>query len=101
MAYLGDEPEKYKEHSRKIRLEYEHLSDAEYREQRLKVFFRTGYRFENLSFQVLQLFLQIPNIYGTRDFRERFEEAARRNIQAEVDALNEQKWDDSVKCDFL
>uniref|UniRef100_A0A914DG85 Uncharacterized protein n=1 Tax=Acrobeloides nanus TaxID=290746 RepID=A0A914DG85_9BILA len=81
MAYLGDVPEKYDEHSKNIHQEFGHLNETEYREQRIKV---------------LELFLQVPNIYATRDFRERFEDAARKNIQHEIDSLNKQKLSEAV-----
>lgn len=40
MAYLGDEASLYAGHSKNIRLEYSHLNEQEYREQRIKVLSR-------------------------------------------------------------
>ncbi|KAE9555235.1 hypothetical protein FO519_001585 [Halicephalobus sp. NKZ332] len=72
-AFLGEDEAAYKEHSEAIRKEHSHLSDAEYKEQRLKL---------------LRLFLQIPNIYATKEFREIFEEKARNNISTEIESLS-------------
>ncbi|KAH7727094.1 hypothetical protein AAVH_05319 [Aphelenchoides avenae] len=72
MAWLGAEPERYDELSAKIREEDKTLNDNDYRQQRLKI---------------LRLFLQVPNIYATREFRDQFEAVARRNIQREIDTL--------------
>ncbi|XP_046744491.1 uncharacterized protein LOC124410286 [Diprion similis] len=73
MAILGAEPEKYTEYTERVRGEYGFLSAPMYTALRLKV---------------LQNFLQIPNIFATKEFREKFEEQARKNIQAEVVLLS-------------
>ncbi|XP_012255186.2 uncharacterized protein LOC105685553 [Athalia rosae] len=69
MAVLGAELDKYTEYTERVRGEYSFLSPPMYTALRLKV---------------LQNFLQIPNIFATKEFREKFEEQARLNIQAEV-----------------
>ncbi|KAI1717011.1 hypothetical protein Ddc_10149 [Ditylenchus destructor] len=72
MAWLGSSPEEYQKHKDAIRKEYGHFNDEEYTEQRLKI---------------LRFFLQIPNIYATRELRDTFETKARQNIQREIDEL--------------
>ncbi|VDD96541.1 unnamed protein product [Enterobius vermicularis] len=76
MAFLGDQPAAYQKHIENIRKEYAHLDDAEYNSQRLKI---------------LELFLQIPNIFATKELRERYEEQARKNILNEIDQLSSYK----------
>ncbi|XP_011308493.1 uncharacterized protein [Fopius arisanus] len=73
MAVLGSASEAYAEYREKIRGEYSFLSEPMYTALRLKV---------------LQNFVQIPNIFATKEFREKFEEQARLNIQAEVELLS-------------
>jgi len=72
MAVLGSSPEHYSEYTAKVQQEYAFLPEATYRNLRLKV---------------LQSFLQIPNIFASKEFREKFECKARANIQKEVDSL--------------
>ncbi|EJW87482.1 hypothetical protein WUBG_01609 [Wuchereria bancrofti] len=73
LAFLGVNKIEYDTHSKNIRKEYDHLNDEEYRQQRLKI---------------LKLFMQIPNIYATRELRERFEVQARLNIAKEISELS-------------
>ncbi|XP_069681568.1 uncharacterized protein [Periplaneta americana] len=72
MAVLGSDPEQYAEYTAKVQQEYAFLPESMYRSLRLKV---------------LQSFLQIPNIFATKEFREKFESKARANIQKEVESL--------------
>ncbi|VDO21268.1 CG3579-PA, putative [Brugia malayi] len=73
LAFLGVDEIEYDTHSKNIRKEYNHLNDEEYRQQRLKI---------------LKLFMRIPNIYATRELRERFEVQARLNIAKEISDLS-------------
>ncbi|XP_014210580.1 uncharacterized protein LOC106640911 [Copidosoma floridanum] len=73
MAVLGSDPGTYAEYREKIRGEYTFLSEPMYTALRLKV---------------LQNFLTIPNIFATKEFRERFEDQARANIQSEITILS-------------
>lgn len=72
IADLGSSPEHYAECTQRIQKEYDFLPESMYKSLRLKV---------------LESFLQIPNIYATREFREKYENQARKNIQDEVKSL--------------
>ncbi|XP_047117714.1 uncharacterized protein LOC124798386 isoform X1 [Schistocerca piceifrons] len=72
VAVLGTDPESYAEYTSLIRKEYEFLPDNTYKSLRLKI---------------LQSFLLIPNIYATKEFREKFEAQAKENIRKEVENL--------------
>uniref|UniRef100_T1JP89 HD domain-containing protein n=1 Tax=Strigamia maritima TaxID=126957 RepID=T1JP89_STRMM len=72
MAILGNSLEDYNVYSEQIRQEYNFLSDLMYNALRVKV---------------LKSFLQIPYIFATDEFRQKYEEQARQNIQAEIERL--------------
>ncbi|RZF35836.1 hypothetical protein LSTR_LSTR008942 [Laodelphax striatellus] len=73
MVILGSDAEYYAtEYATNIQAEYDFLPDTMYKGLRLKV---------------LQSFLQIPNIFATKEFREKYEQKARANIQKEVEKL--------------
>jgi predicted metal-dependent HD superfamily phosphohydrolase len=72
LSILGASPDAYKGYSRAIRKEYVHFPDAIYNEGRKKV---------------LQHFLQMPEIYKTRHFKQQYENAARQNMMNEQSIL--------------
>ncbi|XP_026278885.1 uncharacterized protein LOC113206845 [Frankliniella occidentalis] len=72
MTPLGGEPEDYALYSSKVQQEYGPMPANQYRTFRLRV---------------LETFLMIPNIFATKEFREKFEEQARLNIAKEVSSL--------------
>uniref|UniRef100_A0A0N5B271 Inhibitor_I29 domain-containing protein n=1 Tax=Strongyloides papillosus TaxID=174720 RepID=A0A0N5B271_STREA len=74
MMVHGESPEKYEIYKSKLRQEYSYLNEKEYKKERVKV---------------LKLFLQIPNIYATKEFRDKYEEQARKNISEEIISLGE------------
>ncbi|XP_014257749.1 uncharacterized protein LOC106671364 isoform X2 [Cimex lectularius] len=74
MVILGSEPDVYAEYWDKEREEYDFLPVDMYNSLRVKV---------------LRTFLLIPNIFATKEFRDKYEENARKNIQADVSLINE------------
>uniref|UniRef100_A0AC35TZL1 Uncharacterized protein n=1 Tax=Rhabditophanes sp. KR3021 TaxID=114890 RepID=A0AC35TZL1_9BILA len=74
MSVIGEDENKYNEYKSQVRKEYSDLSDKEYYNQRSKV---------------LTLFLQIPNIYATQQFRNLYEAQARKNIADEIKSIND------------
>lgn len=86
----------------RTRQEYSFLNDDQYKNLRRKVVQKYTLRSYNpiseteiyatftiwLLFQILQSFLQIPNIFATKDFRSEYEQLARENIKKEVDSLS-------------
>ena len=71
-AILGEDVETYKVYSGKIRKEYAQYTDDLYQAGRK---------------QALQKFISSPHIYSTNDFRVVMEDAARKNIQMEIELL--------------
>ena len=71
-AILGEDVETYKIYSRKIRKEYAQYTDDLYHSGRK---------------EALQKFISSPHIYSTDDFRVVMEDAARKNIQMEIELL--------------
>lgn len=62
----------YDQYRKQIREEYAHIDDRTFTQKRCKM---------------LKLFLQIPNIYATAEFRESYEQKARANIEREIAEL--------------
>ncbi|MEX0996914.1 MAG: hypothetical protein WDZ45_07690 [Flavobacteriaceae bacterium] len=72
LAILGESPENYREYKRKIRREYALYPNFLYNKGRKKV---------------LQHFLDMDSIFKTRDFKEKYEQQARRNMADEMASL--------------
>lgn len=72
LAILGSEPEEYRLYAARVREEYRHIRDAQFRPGRVKI---------------LRDLLNRPAIYRTERGRGLFEEAARRNVAAEIERL--------------
>jgi predicted metal-dependent HD superfamily phosphohydrolase len=73
LSILGAEPATYKEYTHQIRREYSIYPDLIYNPGRRKV---------------LTHFLEMSSIYKTKAFSDKYEAAARINLQAELTALN-------------
>ena len=72
LSILGSDAARYDEYARQIREEYAWVPEAVYRTERAKV---------------LAHFAERPAIYFTSELRERFEGAARMNIERETESL--------------
>ncbi len=73
LSILGTEPNRYQQYAQAIRQEYGWVPDLEYRAGRK---------------QVLQKFLQRARLFFTPAMFEKAEPQARRNLQAEIEALD-------------
>jgi predicted metal-dependent HD superfamily phosphohydrolase len=73
LAILGATQKRYLQYAQAIRKEYQHLSDRDYYQGRIKV---------------LTQFLTRPRIYYTDYFYHRLETTARKNIQTEINHLS-------------
>ena len=80
LAILGTARQRYAEYARDVRSEYGHLDDAT---------FAAGRR------AVLGSLLDRPAIYATDTARRRWEEAARGNLEREIDALSGWRAEDA------
>jgi len=69
LSILGADPERYRAYADSIRLEYAHVPEAAYRAGRAAI---------------LQSMLDADPLYPDPAFRDRLEEAARRNLSAEL-----------------
>ncbi|GFY54236.1 uncharacterized protein TNIN_126881 [Trichonephila inaurata madagascariensis] len=72
MSVLGSDPAEYKKYTQQIKEEYYFMPKSKYNIVRSKI---------------LEHFLQIPNIYATQEFQEKYEKQARSNIQSEIEWL--------------
>jgi predicted metal-dependent HD superfamily phosphohydrolase len=73
LAVLASSPERYRRYVAGVRSEYGHVDDATFRT------FRKA---------LLSSLLQRPRLYRTEEASRRWEDAARRNVQAEVEQLD-------------
>ena len=74
LAVLALAPEEYRSNTAKVRAEYGHVSDDD---------FRTG------RARVIESLLAAPALYRTPDGRRLWEDAARRNLTSELHSLSE------------
>jgi predicted metal-dependent HD superfamily phosphohydrolase len=72
LAILGAPPDEYQRYEVAIRKEYRWVP---------------GFLFRKKRREILQSFLDRPAIYGTEEFRKRFEAPARRNLEQAIAAL--------------
>ncbi|XP_058832831.1 uncharacterized protein LOC131690812 [Topomyia yanbarensis] len=75
LLILGYSPEEYKQYTVQLRQEYSAIDTESYNKMRLKI---------------LQTFNRIPFIYATKAFSEKYESAARANIENEIKELENQ-----------
>ncbi|MGU3502744.1 HD domain-containing protein [Mycobacterium sp. C31M] len=73
LAVLALEPADYRSNTAKVRAEYGHVSDADFRAGRARI---------------IGALLAAPTLYRTPDGRRLWEAAARRNLQSELDSLS-------------
>ena len=74
LAILGARNERFDAYERAIRLEYAHVPDDHFRAGRAAI---------------LRTFLQRPRIYATDRFADRYEQAARMNLERSIRALSD------------
>ncbi len=74
LAVLALEPAEYRRNSARVRAEYGHVPDADFRAGRARV---------------IAALLAAPSLYRTPDARRLWEDAARRNLTAELRTLSE------------
>ncbi|MDO3399652.1 metal-dependent phosphohydrolase [Mycolicibacterium neoaurum] len=72
LAVLALEPQEYRNNTAKVRAEYGHVSDADFRAGRARI---------------IRSLLAEPSLYRTPDGRRLWEAAARRNLESELAAL--------------
>jgi predicted metal-dependent HD superfamily phosphohydrolase len=75
LVILGAAADRYDRYAADVRKEYAHVPEADYRAGRSAV---------------LKKFLERPRLYFTEAMRERFEAAARENLQREIMLLSRQ-----------
>lgn len=73
LAILGASPAEYDAYARKIRIEFQAIPEAMYRDGRKKI---------------LTVFMAMANIYKTPLFQNQYETRARENIRREIESLN-------------
>lgn len=72
LSIFGQKGKDYREYVARVRLEYGHFEDKEFREERLKI---------------MKEFLEQDKIFHTEFFQEKYEEKARQNIMREIESL--------------
>jgi predicted metal-dependent HD superfamily phosphohydrolase len=72
LAILGASPERYRQYAQEVRREYAEIPDEAFRPGRA---------------EILRSLLEEPTLFRTAAARERYEERARANLTAEIEAL--------------